>query len=137
MLQLGHKNLKVWKLSLLLVIEIRTITNHFPKDELYVLTSQMRRAALSVINNIAEGASRKSAAERKRFYEISRSSLVELDTDLIVASALKYLDDSRKQKADELVQEIFKLLSAMIKNTAGNAYKNDLMPIACSLLQKG
>ena len=117
MLNLGHKNLRVWQLSLLLVCEIKELTRLFPKVELYVLTSQMKRAALSVINNIAEGASRKSAAERKRFYEISRSSLVELDTDLVVASELKYLDESRKQKADELVQEIFKLLSAMIKNT--------------------
>lgn len=82
MLALNHKKLEVWKKSLLLIKHIYLPTDNLPKHEMYGVTRQMRRAAVSVVANISEGASRSSSKERKRFYEISRSSLVELDTQI-------------------------------------------------------
>jgi four helix bundle protein len=80
MLNLSHKDLEVYKISLLLVKEIYKLTRSYPKEEQFVLVTQLRRAAISVCSNLAEGAARKSGREKKRFYEISRSSLVEIDT---------------------------------------------------------
>src|SRR6476646_4730638 len=80
MLNLSHKQLDVYQISLKLVKEVYNATKQFPKEEQYVLTSQLRRAAISVSSNIAEGAARRSKREKRRFYEISRSSLVEIDT---------------------------------------------------------
>lgn len=74
MLRLNHKNLNVWSLSLNLIKDLYKITENFPKSEIFGITNQIRRASVSIASNIAEGASRKSMAERKRFYEISRSS---------------------------------------------------------------
>jgi four helix bundle protein len=80
LLQLSHKNLEVYKVSLNLIKEVYKATASFPKEEQFVLISQIRRAAISVCSNIAEGASRTSKLEKKRFYEISRISLVEMDS---------------------------------------------------------
>jgi four helix bundle protein len=79
MLSLGHKKMKAYQLALSLVKEVYKLTSNFPVDERFGLVSQLRRAAVSVCSNIAEGAARKSPADR-RFYEISRSSCVEIDT---------------------------------------------------------
>lgn len=75
MLKLNHKKLNVWTLSLSLIKDLYKMTENFPKSEIFGITNQIRRAAVSIASNIAEGASRKSMSERKRFYEISRSSL--------------------------------------------------------------
>ena len=80
MLDLSHKNLDVYQMALKFVDEVYKITSFFPKDEKYGLTSQLRRAAISVCSNIAEGAAKVSKKEKKKFYEIARSSLVETDT---------------------------------------------------------
>ena len=86
MLNLGHKKLDVWKDSMNFVIVIYKFTGSFPNNELYGLISQIRRAAVSIPSNIAEGASRNSSNERRRYYQIARSSLVELDTQLEISS---------------------------------------------------
>ena len=78
MLELSHKKLEVYKLSMCLVKDIYELTESFPKHELYSLVNQTRRAAISVSSNIAEGASRTSPKEKKRFYEIAEDLLVEL-----------------------------------------------------------
>ena len=67
MLDLSHKNLEVYKIALQLVKEVYSVTKQLPKDELYGLTSQLRRAAVSISSNLAEGAARKSAKEKKDF----------------------------------------------------------------------
>ncbi len=79
---MNHKNLDVWKLSIGLVKELYKLSERFPSTENYGITHQLRKAAVSIPSNIAEGASRKSLTERKRFFEIARSSLVEIDTQI-------------------------------------------------------
>jgi four helix bundle protein len=120
MLKLSHKNLEVYKASLKLIKEIYAVCRHFPKDEQYVLISQMRRAALSVSCNIAEGASRISKAEKKRFYEISRSSLVEPDTQLEVSLLLEYRKSDQLVDLEKCIESIFRMLSKMIENLKTN-----------------
>jgi len=85
-LQLNHQNLEVFKKSKNFVIACYRICNQFPADEKFGMISQVRRAALSVYLNIAEGCSRKSEAERKRYFEISRGSLIEVDAAFEIAN---------------------------------------------------
>ena len=86
-----HKDLDIWKLGIELVAEIYRITNKFPKEELFCLTSQMRKAAISIPSNIAEGAARNSKKEFMQFLYISLGSLVELETQIIIAKKLGYV----------------------------------------------
>lgn len=117
MLNLNHKKLKAWQLSIQLYKEILLLVRKLPKEEQFNLISQIRRASLSVSNNIAEGAARKSIAERKRFYEVARSSSVEVDNCFEVILIAGYLDKGEITAAEDLVEQVFKLLSAMIDNT--------------------
>jgi four helix bundle protein len=116
MLQLSHKNLDVYQISLKFVKEIYQLTKLFPKEEQFALISQLRRAAVSVSSNLAEGAARISAKDKKRFYEISRSSLVEIDTQLEISMLLSYLSDQQLKVAEIQANSIFGMLSKMIKN---------------------
>ncbi len=117
MLKLNHKNLIAWKKSLSLIKEIYKLTKKLPKEEIYVISSQIRRASISVASNIAEGASRKSLIERKRFYQISRSSLVEVDTQLEICLSLEYFTEKEVGNANIEMNNVFALLTAMINNT--------------------
>lgn len=116
MIELNHKKLNVYTHSVEMVSEVYRLTEHFPKSETFGLVSQMRRAAVSVISNISEGASRKSEKERIRFYEIARSSLVELDSQVEVSIKLGYLEPTSIQPLSNLANQVFALLSSMIKN---------------------
>jgi len=115
MLKLNHKNLDFWQLSIKLVSNIYSITNNYPKEELFGLVSQTRRAAVSISANIAEGSSRKSLIERKRFYEIARSSLVGVDDHIEVANELDYLKTETVGKLDLKLNELFAKLSKLIE----------------------
>jgi len=115
MLKLNHKNLDVWRLAIKLVSSIYRITSNYPKEELFGLTNQTRRASTSISANIAEGSSRKSLVERKRFYEISRSSLVEVDNHIEVAIELGFLDEKTINELDEKLNELFAKLSKFIE----------------------
>ena len=115
MLSLNHKNLKVYQKSIELVSDIYALTQKFSVHEKFGLTSQLRRSAISIPSNIAEGSSRKTEKERKRFYEISRSSLVELDTQIGISISLGYLNKNQITKVEKLANEIFAMLSAMSK----------------------
>lgn len=117
MLELNHKKLEVWNKSIELVAEIYRITKLLPKEEIFGLSSQLRRASVSVISNIAEGSARKSALERKRFYEISRSSLVEIDAQIEIAYRLSYISDEHIDKLNILINQIFAMLSKLIQRT--------------------
>jgi four helix bundle protein len=111
-----HKDLEVWKRSIELVTRIYTLTRGFPKEELYGLTDQMRRAAVSVPSNIAEGAARNSKKEFLHFLSIASGSLSELETQLIIANNLNYLDNNQHQEIDSIISHTFKLLYGLIKS---------------------
>ena len=115
MLNLSHKNLDVWKFSLQLITKIYSITKNYPKEELFGLTSPLRRASISVASNIAEGLSRNSALEKIRFLEISRSSLVEIDTQLEISLKLAYCKASELDEIDKLSNSLFAMITALIK----------------------
>ena len=85
-----HKELDIWNLSIDFVVIVYQLTKKFPKEELYGLTSQMRRAAISIPSNIAEGAARKTNKENIQFLYIALGSLSELETQFIIAEKLKY-----------------------------------------------
>lgn len=117
MLKLNHKQLAVWDKSLQLIKEVYKITSRLPNEEKYVLTSQLRRASISVASNIAEGAARRSVLERRRFYEVSRSSSVEIDTQIEICKLLEYFNENDLLNLDSELNNVFALLTAMIKNT--------------------
>lgn len=113
MLELSHKKLNVWKESIELVTAIYELTKTYPPEEKFGLVSQMRRAAVSVSSNISEGAARSSRKERKRFYEIARSSLVELDTQLEISKATSIISQADLDKLGKLMNKIFAKISSM------------------------
>lgn len=114
MLVLNHKKLNVYKKSIELVSEIYRLTEKFPNDERFGLISQLRRSAVSIPSNIAEGASRKSENDRKRFYQIARSSLVELDSQIEISINLEYLSIHDIKKLESRANEVFAMLSNMV-----------------------
>ena len=116
MLNLIHKKLEVYQISLELVNEIYALTNKFPADEKYILVSQIKRASISVCSNIAEGSARISNQEKIRFYEIARSSLVEVETQIEIAMALKYLTEDNVVEVYKILESIFKMLTKLISN---------------------
>lgn len=113
-LELNHKKLDVYISSKELVTEIYKLSAFFPAEEKFGLISQIRRAAVSVALNIAEGASRKSIADRKRFYEIARGSLIEVDAALEIANELAFLKEYETHLLKQTIIKTFKLLSGMI-----------------------
>ena len=113
-LKLNHQKLDIYIFSRAFVSECYILTRHLPEHEKFGIISQLRRAALSVHLNIAEGASRKSEIERKRFYEISRSSIVEIDAALDIANGLEYLKNHDMSKLGEEMVRCFKILTGLI-----------------------
>lgn len=113
-LKLSHTHLDIFSASRDLVLRLYKITRNFPPEEKYTLTQQIRRAAVSVHLNIAEGCSRRSAAERKRFFEISRGSLIEIDTALDIAIELDYTEQETLAPEVENMVRCFQMLSKMI-----------------------
>lgn len=118
-LELGHTKLIAYGYSKALTLEWYKLTKHFPNDERFAMVQQIRRAALSVHLNLAEGASRRSAAERRRFYEISRGSIIEVDTALDIAVSLHYISADQINEIGELILKTFKLITGMIRQSEG------------------
>ena len=114
LLKLAHTNLDVFQCSRNLVLSVYKLTKQFPDFERFCLTQQLRRAALSIHLNIAEGCSRKSLTERKRYYEISRGSVIEIDTALDIAFCLSYCNSKDMQGTGELIIRSFSMLSVLI-----------------------
>ncbi len=88
-----HKDLESWKQAINLVTHVYEITKTFPQEELYSLVSQIRRSAISIPSNIAEGCARTSNADTLRFIDIALGSIAELDTQMLIAQNLGYLKD--------------------------------------------
>jgi four helix bundle protein len=109
-----HKDLNVWRDSIDLVTTIYEITQGFPKEEVYGLTNQIRRSAISIPSNIAEGAGRKSNKEFLQFLYYAMGSLAELETQIVIAYNLSYLPEENKEQLDEKLVLISKMLSGLI-----------------------
>ena len=111
-----HKKLEVWKQSITLVTSIYEETKTFPRDEEYGLKSQMRRAAVSVPSNFAEGLTRKTKNDKLHFLNIAQGSLSEIDTQLEICLNLNYLDEGHYERIEVLLIEIQKLLSGLSRS---------------------
>lgn len=109
------RNLKVWEKSHRLTLEVYGITRLFPKEELYGLTSQIRRSSSSVPTNIAEGCGRGSDADFKRFLQIAFGSASETEYLLLLSKDLKYAGIMEVDALSKNVEEIKKMLSSLIK----------------------
>jgi len=116
-----YRELEIWKRGICLTEDIYAITKSFPKEEIYCLTGQIRKSAISVPSNIAEGFARSNKNEFKQFLHYSLGSCAEATTQIIIASRLKYVTE---KQADELVDKInilSKMIMSLIKKLkAGN-----------------
>jgi len=108
-------DLIVWQRAIELTVCIYKLTRSFPKDELYGLTSQMRRASVSVASNIAEGRGRLNTAEFRQFLGIAQGSIFELKTQLTVARKLDLADHKNLDQAESLSEEVSKMLGSFIE----------------------
>jgi four helix bundle protein len=113
-LSLAHKQLLIYRTSINMATECFRITSRFPQSERYNLIEQINRAATSVVLNIAEGASRKSAMERRRYYEIARGSIIEIDAALELSAKLQYLKIESIAELEIMMKSSFSMLSKMI-----------------------
>lgn len=107
----NYQKIKAWEKSKDLSLGIYKATAKFPKSEEFGLSSQMRRAAVSVPSNIAEGYMRNSTKDFRRFLSIALGSLAELETQIIIAKELSYLDDHNSKKLSTQAFEILKMLT--------------------------
>lgn len=110
----SYKELIVWQKAIKLVKEIFILTDKFPRSELYGLISQMRRAAVAIPSNIAEGYGRKSSKEYAQFYSISYGSALELETQIIISKELSFTPTQNFGKVDLLLEEVSRMLNSMI-----------------------
>ena len=110
-----YKDLQVWQKGIELVKEIYTITKKFPKDELFGLVSQMRRCAVSIPSNIAEGWMRQHTNEYIQFVYHALGSCGELDTQIIIANSLDYIDNKVMENLSEEINHIVRMLRNLIK----------------------
>lgn len=112
----GFRNLIAWQKAYSLALEVYKMTKRFPKDELYGLTSQIRRSAISISANIAEGYERQYRKEYIQFLMISKGSLGEVETYLMFAKDLGYIEENEYIKLEGQRQEVGKLLRGLIKS---------------------
>jgi four helix bundle protein len=111
----SYRDLRVWQFSMKLVVSVYRLTELFPKAELYGLTTQMRRAAVSVPSNIAEGKGRFTDRDRAHFYLQARGSLLELETQILIARELNYVSVTESEPLLDLSEEIGKMLNGLVQ----------------------
>ena len=119
-LTLNHQKLDIYNYSRAFLLECYKLSKILPADERFGMISQIRRAALSVHLNIAEGASRKSETERKRYYEIARGSVIEIDAALDAANDLNYLLNYDLKNLEDAMIKCFKILTGLINSKSSN-----------------
>lgn len=107
-------DLQIWKRGHVLVLLVYKLVNELPKEEKYILGSQMLRAAVSITSNIAEGFGRRGLKEKTQFYFMSKASLTELQNQLLICKDVKYLSDDNFQKIWEESVVVHKKLNALI-----------------------
>ena len=111
------KDLNVWKEGHLLVLSIYKITELFPKEELFGLIDQMRRSAVSITSNIAEGFSRQGIKEKLQFYYISEGSLTELYNQILIAKDIKLVNNKSFEGIENQIIKVGKILTGLIRST--------------------
>lgn len=110
----SYKDLIVWQKAVDLVVEVYTLTEHFPKEERYGLTSQIQRAAVSIPSNIAEGRCRGSKKDFRQFLRIAYASGAELETQIIIAKKLAKTKNIEYAAVDSLLEEVMKMLNVIL-----------------------
>ena len=110
-------DLNAWKEGHAIVVDIYRITKDFPKDEMFGLTSQMRRCAVSITSNIAEGFSRQSYREKLQFYSISQGSVTELQNQLLISRDVGYLSETVFKGLNDRLTILHKIINGLIKKT--------------------
>ncbi len=108
-----YRDLIVWQKAMDLVELLYRRTKSFPREELYGLTSQMRRAAVSIPSNIAEGQARRTTRDFMHFLSIARGSLKELETQIIISHRLDYMNGTQQSELVDLTEEISRLISGL------------------------
>jgi four helix bundle protein len=111
-----YKDLKAWQCAMALVLEVYRSTARFPREEMFGLTSQLRRAAVSVASNIAEGKGRFSDRELSQFLAIARGSVFEAETQVAIAIDLGFLDEPQSRALIERCGEVGRLLNGLIRS---------------------
>lgn len=111
----NFRDLRIWQLGIEIVKEIYLLTSHFPKSELYGLTSQIRRSVISIPSNIAEGFRRYHNKEYRQFLYIALGSCAEVETQLTISYELNYINDEDKTKVLEKIDYISRMISNLIK----------------------
>ncbi|PCI19736.1 hypothetical protein COB64_03385 [Candidatus Wolfebacteria bacterium] len=117
----NYKNLEVWKKSMDLTVAIYSLTDIYPKEEIYGLTSQIRRAAVSIPSNIAEGKLRGTDSEFKRYLFISFASGGELETQLEISKRLPKTNELDYSRVDSLLEEVMKMLNSLISKLGASS----------------
>jgi len=112
----NYEKLTVWQKSMDLVVGIYGMTGVFPKEEIYGLTSQMKRAAVSIPSNIAEGCRRKTNKDFSHFLTIAFGSGAELETQLRIAKRLKFYGENEYVRVEPLLQEVMRMLNKLISS---------------------
>ena len=112
----SYRELLVWQKAKTLAVSVYRSTEQFPRSEIYGLTSQTRRASVSVASNIAEGQGRLTSGEFRHFLGQARGSLLELDTQLDIALDLRYLDQSEQQTLAREIYQVLGLLNRLIES---------------------
>lgn len=111
----NFKDLKIWQKGIELVKVIYQITNSFPSTEMYGIVSQMRRSAVSIPSNIAEGFMRKHNKEYRQFLYIALGSLAELETQIIISEQLRFLKNEQSKKVQTDIDELNRMITGLIK----------------------
>ena len=114
----GHQDLRVWQAAMVLVERVYAVTSGFPTDERFGLTAQVRRAAVSVPSNIAEGRGRGSDPEFVRYCSIAYGSLMEVETQLELARRLGFLNEAAASELGNLTGEVGRMLNALRSSLA-------------------
>ncbi|HXX33246.1 MAG TPA: four helix bundle protein [Thermodesulfobacteriota bacterium] len=110
-----YENLEVWKEAIDLAVTIYSVTDNFPKEETYGLTSQLRKAAVSISSNIAEGSGRKSKKDFRQFVHIASGSLNEVESLLIVSSRLNLIDVEFFKEIKARIQKLGRLIGGLLR----------------------
>jgi four helix bundle protein len=120
----SFRDLLVWQRAMQLTVAIYRLTQEFPREEIYGLTSQIRRAAVSVPSNIAEGQARLNPAEFRQFLGIARGSVCEVQTQLEIARALGFGDSKLIDEAESLSHEVGKMIYSFLESLKDQIRKN-------------